>query len=251
VDSDPAEHRCRHAGRHGPSHLRQRLAGPGFHRQVLPGHGCRHDAEAVRRPENFKDYILGKYDNTPKTPEWAAAICGVSAADIRKLAEMYATTKPAALKASWAPGRASYGEQYNRMAAALQAMTGNIGILGGSAEGRQGLAPRGGSLPLRRVRQRLVGLDQVRPLGALRAELPQRQARGSRAVAARRTGRQDSQHQGHLLARLGLVQPADQHQQGNRRHQEAGTGRLHGFDHHAIGPVGRCAVPDRHPLRAA
>ncbi len=85
--------------------------------------------------ENFRDYIFGKYDNKPKTPEWAASICGVSADDIRKLAHMYATTKPAALKASWAPGRNSYGEQYNRMAAALQAMTGNIGILGGSAEG--------------------------------------------------------------------------------------------------------------------
>jgi len=85
--------------------------------------------------ENFKDYILGKYDGTPKTPEWAEKICGVSAADIRKLADMYARTKPAALKASWAPGRASYGEQYNRMAAALQAMTGNIGVLGGSSEG--------------------------------------------------------------------------------------------------------------------
>jgi len=85
--------------------------------------------------ENFKDYILGKYDNTPKTPEWAEPICGVKADDIRKLADMYAKTKPAALKASWSPGRASYGEQYNRMAAALQAMTGNIGILGGCAEG--------------------------------------------------------------------------------------------------------------------
>ncbi len=85
--------------------------------------------------ENFRDYILGKYDNSPKTPEWAEKICGVAAVDIKKLAEMYATTKPAALKASWAPGRASYGEQYNRMAAALQAMTGNIGILGGCAEG--------------------------------------------------------------------------------------------------------------------
>jgi anaerobic dimethyl sulfoxide reductase subunit A len=85
--------------------------------------------------ENFKDYILGTYDGTPKTPEWAADICGVSAEDIRKLAHMYATTKPAALKASWAPGRNAYGEQYSRMGAALQAMTGNIGILGGCAEG--------------------------------------------------------------------------------------------------------------------
>jgi anaerobic dimethyl sulfoxide reductase subunit A len=85
--------------------------------------------------ENFKDYILGKYDDTPKTPEWAAEICGVSADDIKKLAKMYATTKPAALKASWAPGRNAYGEQYSRMGAALQAMTGNIGKLGGCAEG--------------------------------------------------------------------------------------------------------------------
>ncbi|HPE60439.1 MAG TPA: molybdopterin-dependent oxidoreductase [Thiolinea sp.] len=85
--------------------------------------------------ENFKDYILGTYDNTPKTPEWAAAICGVSAEDIKKLADMYATTKPAALKASWAPGRNAYGEQYCRISHALQAMTGNIGVLGGCSEG--------------------------------------------------------------------------------------------------------------------
>ncbi len=85
--------------------------------------------------ESFKDYIFGKNDNTPKSPEWAEKICGVSAADIKKLADMYARTKPAALKASWGPGRNAYGEQYNRMAAAVQAMTGNIGILGGCAEG--------------------------------------------------------------------------------------------------------------------
>ncbi|MCN4144036.1 MAG: molybdopterin-dependent oxidoreductase [Thiohalomonas sp.] len=85
--------------------------------------------------ENFKDYILGTYDSQPKTPEWASKICGVAAKDIIKLADMYATTKPAALKASWGPGRNAYGEQYSRMAAALQAMTGNIGIIGGCAEG--------------------------------------------------------------------------------------------------------------------
>lgn len=85
--------------------------------------------------ENFKDYIMGVSDGVPKTPEWASHICGVPAKDIEKLAHMYATTKPAALKASWAPGRTSYGEQYSRMASAVQAMTGNIGVLGGCSEG--------------------------------------------------------------------------------------------------------------------
>ncbi len=90
---------------------------------------------SVNGKESFKDYILGKYDGQPKTPQWASKICGVAAKDIIKLAAMYARTKPAALKASWAPGRNAYGEQYSRMAAALQAMTGNIGKLGGCAEG--------------------------------------------------------------------------------------------------------------------
>ncbi len=91
--------------------------------------------QSVNGKENFKDYILGKYDGEAKTPEWASKICGVPAEDIIKLADMYAKTKPAALKASWAAGRNAYGEQYSRMAAALQAMTGNIGKLGGCAEG--------------------------------------------------------------------------------------------------------------------
>lgn len=102
----------------------------------------------ARGQESFKDYIMGYSDGVAKTPEWAANICGVSAEDIKKLAHMYATTKPAALKASWSPGRAAYGEQYNRMAAALQAMTGNIGKLGGCAEGvGKGWHAEGSAMP--------------------------------------------------------------------------------------------------------
>ena len=91
--------------------------------------------QSANGKENFKDYILGTYDGVPKSPEWASGICGVSADQIKKLADLFARTKPAALKASWAPGRNAYGEQYSRMGAALQAMTGNIGNLGGCAEG--------------------------------------------------------------------------------------------------------------------
>ena len=40
--------------------------------------------------ESFKDYIFGKKDGMPKTPEWAEGICGVKAVDIKKLAQMYA-----------------------------------------------------------------------------------------------------------------------------------------------------------------
>jgi anaerobic dimethyl sulfoxide reductase subunit A len=85
--------------------------------------------------DKFADYVMGREDGVEKTPEWAEAICGVPAQRIADLARQYATTKPACLMDCQGPARAGYGEQYNRCAIALTAMTGNIGKPGGSACG--------------------------------------------------------------------------------------------------------------------
>ncbi|MCJ7773549.1 MAG: molybdopterin-dependent oxidoreductase, partial [Desulfobacterales bacterium] len=85
--------------------------------------------------DTFKDYVLGIEDGVEKTPAWAEPITGVKAEIIEKLAREYATVKPAALMDCQGPARSAAGEQYNRCAMTLCAMTGNVGRPGGSAGG--------------------------------------------------------------------------------------------------------------------
>ncbi len=98
-----------------------------------------HDKEFLDRYTTgfgaFADYVLGKEDGIEKTPAWAAEICGVDASVIERLAREYAATKPAALMDCQGPARSAMGEQYNRCASTLCAMTGNVGRPGGSAGG--------------------------------------------------------------------------------------------------------------------
>jgi anaerobic dimethyl sulfoxide reductase subunit A len=81
----------------------------------------------------YKRYIFGQEDGIEKTPRWASEICGVPAETIARLAREYAATKPAALQDGLAPARTANGEQFNRAAAALCCMTGNLGKMGGSS----------------------------------------------------------------------------------------------------------------------
>lgn len=85
--------------------------------------------------EPFRSYILGVADGVPKTPEWASRLCSVPAADIEKLADLYGTTRPAALLPGLSLQRAIGGEEAARMAMVMQTCTGNVGIKGGSSGG--------------------------------------------------------------------------------------------------------------------
>jgi biotin/methionine sulfoxide reductase len=100
---------------------------------VLASEGL-HDRSFLNRYtsgyDRFEAYLLGRTDGTPKTPEWAEAICQVPAESIRGLARRMARTRTMIMM-SWALQRADHGEQPYWMAITLAAMLGQIGLPGG------------------------------------------------------------------------------------------------------------------------
>jgi anaerobic selenocysteine-containing dehydrogenase len=93
---------------------------------------------------SYLSYLYGVPDGVRKTGEWAAALTGVPAAMLRRLAIEFATSRPAALHCGYAPGRTIHGEQFHRAAYALAAMTGNVGVSGGNSGSSNGATGRAG-----------------------------------------------------------------------------------------------------------
>ncbi len=91
--------------------------------------------EGYENEESYSDYILGKHDGIPKTPDWAEGICGVPASKIEEIAIDYATRKPSVLYQGYGMQRRAYGEQVVIAGCALPAITGNVGVSGGWAGG--------------------------------------------------------------------------------------------------------------------
>ncbi len=101
-----------------------------FLNRCTVGFDADHMPEGADPKENFKDYVLGTYDGTPKTAEWAAEICGIDALTIRRLAREIATTHRAALLTGWAPARVRNADSWPQMFMTLGAMTGHMGESG-------------------------------------------------------------------------------------------------------------------------
>jgi biotin/methionine sulfoxide reductase len=78
----------------------------------------------------FERYLLGATDGVAKTPEWAAAICGVPVETIRTLAHRAVSVR-SLITCAWSLQRAHHGEQPYWMAIVLAAMLGGIGLPGG------------------------------------------------------------------------------------------------------------------------
>lgn len=88
--------------------------------------------------DEFQDYVLGKTDGVPKTPEWAAEESGIPARTIVGLAQQWAANRTM-LSAGCRGGeggacRTAYGTEWARLMVLLQAMQGlgkpGIGIWG-------------------------------------------------------------------------------------------------------------------------
>ena len=94
--------------------------------------------DGVPAGSSYRAYLVGEADGIPKTPEWAAAITGIPADTIRRLAVEFGETKPAAIHGGYGPGRSAYGEQFHRAAYALAAITGNTGVPGGNSGASNG-----------------------------------------------------------------------------------------------------------------
>ena len=98
-----------------------------FLHRCTVGFDAGHPAPGADPRLNFQDYVLGRLDGLPKSPEWAQEICGVPAERCRRLARELARARKAALLTSWAPARVNNADAWPQAFLALGCMTGHLG----------------------------------------------------------------------------------------------------------------------------
>jgi biotin/methionine sulfoxide reductase len=93
-----------------------------------------HDQDFVQRYtvgyERFSDYLLGRTDGQPKSPQWAQALTDIPVAQITDLARRMAS-KRTMINVAYSLQRSVHGEQPFWMTVTLAALLGQIGLPGG------------------------------------------------------------------------------------------------------------------------
>ncbi len=75
--------------------------------------------------DKYQDYVLGKEDGVPKTPQWASKLCGVPVWTIKALAREWAKKKTIVTLKEGGPGaRGPYGHEFPRLVVCNLAMQG-------------------------------------------------------------------------------------------------------------------------------
>ena len=101
-----------------------------FLKRCCVGFDAEHMPADAKDDQNFFDYLRGKYDDTPKTPEWASEITGIPADTLRQVARVLGVNNKVGILSSWATGRTYNTDQLPQLVIALGAMGGHIGQSG-------------------------------------------------------------------------------------------------------------------------
>ncbi len=101
-----------------------------FLKKYTLGFDAENMPEAAKLNENFKDYVLGKYDGQPKTPEWATEICGTPVEDILWYAREIRKDKKVAILRSFAAARNKNADNFPQLFMTIGAMGGHMGTSG-------------------------------------------------------------------------------------------------------------------------
>lgn len=96
-----------------------------------------YDREYVRERsigfDSLLRFVLGESDGIPKSPQWAAPLCGIEESMIRRLAQLWWQEQPVMLIPGYSIQRIEYGEETFRLTVAIQLATKNSGRLGASS----------------------------------------------------------------------------------------------------------------------
>lgn len=94
------------------------------------GFDAAHMPADAKEDINFKDYVLGVYDDEPKTPEWAEQICGIEPEKIRSLAVAMGKDNKVAFICGMASGRVNNVDNLPQLVMTVGAMGGHMGKSG-------------------------------------------------------------------------------------------------------------------------